>query len=535
MRRIVVALTTLAAMAGPASAATPSDSARVIVKLSSAVVEAPDVLARQGRSTQAISSDFDRLSRRYGLRRARPLRTGDASISSVAGRRAREAQRRARIPRLVHPAVPLPSFASTYVLELAPGIDAEEAARAFAALDVVVYAEPDRVRGLLSLPNDPFLSTSGSWGQDFDDLWGLHLISAPAAWDVARGAGIVIAISDTGIDTTHPDLAANIWVNPGEIPGNGIDDDGNGYVDDIHGWNSAKDSPDVFDDHGHSSHVAGTAADVDISSWMDGSYFIRLLVEQTSGAVFEDRIRLLLNRVFLTAPSDETMYHAGEVVELRGTIAPSDLISYTLQYLVHPTPTDPSDFPSGGTWSDAGVTLTRGGLSPVYDGALATLDTSVFTKGTRLTLTFTIAKASGTTTRSILSIIVDPSLRAGWPVRLSEGNTYVEVTSAPTIVDLDGDGQLEILTTYDDHVYAFRPDGTDLPATSTATAARTSSPLRDLRVERRARPGRPERRPRPRHRHRQVREPEEGVRLGRLGPADPREVPAASIQGLPRP
>ena len=66
------------------------------------------------------------------------------------------------------------------------------------------------------------------------------------------------AVIDTGIDYNHPDLAANIWTNPGEIPGNGIDDDGNGYVDDVHGYDFANIDGDPMDDHSHGTHVAGT-------------------------------------------------------------------------------------------------------------------------------------------------------------------------------------------------------------------------------------------------------------------------------------
>src|SRR5206468_99756 len=77
----------------------------------------------------------------------------------------------------------------------------------------------------------------GSWGQTFPDLWGISITHTPQAWDQTRGGGVVIAITDTGIDINHEDIAANVWTNPGEIPGNGIDDDGNGYVDDVHGWN----------------------------------------------------------------------------------------------------------------------------------------------------------------------------------------------------------------------------------------------------------------------------------------------------------
>ncbi|MFW5750107.1 MAG: S8 family serine peptidase [Planctomycetota bacterium] len=84
--------------------------------------------------------------------------------------------------------------------------------------------------------------------EHFDSLWGLHNtgqsggtddadIDAPEAWAQTTGSDSVLAaVIDTGIDYTHPDLAANIWTNPGKIPDNGIDDDDNGYVDDVHGY-----------------------------------------------------------------------------------------------------------------------------------------------------------------------------------------------------------------------------------------------------------------------------------------------------------
>jgi subtilisin family serine protease/Tol biopolymer transport system component len=128
-----------------------------------------------------------------------------------------------------------------------------------------------------AMPNDPFFSSSGSWGQPFSDLWGLFVIDAPAAWPLSQGAGVVVAVVDTGIDLDHKDLAANVWHNPGEIPDNGIDDDGNGFVDDVNGWDfthcAADDGngnclqtkvpgPDVSDRLGHGTHVAGIIAAV---------------------------------------------------------------------------------------------------------------------------------------------------------------------------------------------------------------------------------------------------------------------------------
>jgi subtilisin family serine protease/uncharacterized membrane protein len=145
----------------------------------------------------------------------------------------------------------------------------------------VVYAEPDYIVSIDSfgpdqpmlpasedaavrLPNDPF----------FGNLWGLNNlgqeggladadIDAPEAWLLqSNAAEIVVAVIDTGVDYTHPDLAANIWVNEGEIPGNGLDDDGNGYVDDIHGWDFFNNDRDPMDDHDHGTHCAGTIAAV---------------------------------------------------------------------------------------------------------------------------------------------------------------------------------------------------------------------------------------------------------------------------------
>ena len=113
-------------------------------------------------------------------------------------------------------------------------------------------------------PNDP----------QFSSLWGLHNtgqsggtadadIDAPEAWDISTGsASVVIAVIDSGVDYTHPDLAANIWTNSGEIPGDGIDNDGNGYIDDMRGWDFAYGDSDPMDVDGHGTHVSGTIGGV---------------------------------------------------------------------------------------------------------------------------------------------------------------------------------------------------------------------------------------------------------------------------------
>ena len=100
-----------------------------------------------------------------------------------------------------------------------------------------------------TVPNDP----------RFGELWGMDKIEAPAAWDAHVGSGeIIVGVIDSGVDFNHPDLVDNMWTNPGEIAGNGIDDDGNGFIDDIHGWDFANNDNDPSDDNGHGTHVSGT-------------------------------------------------------------------------------------------------------------------------------------------------------------------------------------------------------------------------------------------------------------------------------------
>jgi hypothetical protein len=167
----------------------------------------------------------------------------------------------ARARRVAH-AKALPEVSRTYLLDLG-SLTPQQKTRTLERLKAdpeVEFAEPTHTFSTNQLPNDPFLATSGTWGQPYQDLWGLFAISAPAAWDTTQGDGTVVAVVDTGVDYNHPDIAANIWTNINEVDGNFIDDDGNGFVDDVRGWNFMFNNNDPSDYNGHGTHVAGTIA-----------------------------------------------------------------------------------------------------------------------------------------------------------------------------------------------------------------------------------------------------------------------------------
>jgi subtilisin family serine protease/PKD repeat protein len=139
-----------------------------------------------------------------------------------------------------------------YELTLAQDGDVERVIAVLNEDPAVEWAEPDYLAYAAdTIPNDPL----------FAGQWGLSQIDAPGAWDVVTGTPlVVIAVLDSGLDMSHPDLADRVWTNPGEVPGDGVDNDVNNHIDDIHGWDFIYDDNDPSDDNGHGTQVAGIAA-----------------------------------------------------------------------------------------------------------------------------------------------------------------------------------------------------------------------------------------------------------------------------------
>jgi hypothetical protein len=240
---------------------------RIIVKFGARVSEcAHCLLARTSRFASVTGSDsLDRLNQRFHALGAHGLFLDDHSHGTMRAQasarrfddvRRRYPERSTRVGGGVHE----PDLSNIFVVELGEGVDPSEAAAAYGADPDVEYAEPDyRVHAALT-PDDPFWSSTGNVYQGVPDLWGLHTVGADAAWDVSNGSGKVVAIVDTGINVRHADIAANMWTNPGEIARNHVDDDDNGFVDDVYGWDFTRDKPASRDRHGHGTHVAGTVA-----------------------------------------------------------------------------------------------------------------------------------------------------------------------------------------------------------------------------------------------------------------------------------
>ncbi|HEY5974732.1 MAG TPA: S8 family serine peptidase, partial [Geobacteraceae bacterium] len=254
---------------------------RIIVKFRDSVTEAADMIHGSGVRfayfTATHGDQLDELNTRFGVTGIAPLfqpllrvEKDDGRLKTRVGRKELFTERfkHARVQHAKRSARAstqgaLPDLSHIYIVTVAAGTDITAACRSYATNPNVEYAVPSYAMEPQSLPNDPYFSSRGSWGNSYDDMWGLKKIQADLAWGTAKGEGVVVAVVDTGLDYNHADIAANVWTNTAEAAGvSGVDDDGNGYLDDTRGRHFdyaypgvAVSDNDVMDSNGHGTFV----------------------------------------------------------------------------------------------------------------------------------------------------------------------------------------------------------------------------------------------------------------------------------------
>lgn len=228
------------------------------------------------------------------------------------------------------------------VLEPEPGESATDVYLRVAASGTAAQVEFDAFARLAETPNDSMYSQLWGMNNTGQYIYGVGGvpgadIGAQEAWDTNTGSNeTIVAIVDTGIDFSHPDLAPNAWVNPLEVAGNGLDDDGNGLVDDVNGWDYAHDDGTVFDptdidayglNDNHGTHVAGTigatgdnAYGVTGVNW-DVQIMSLKFISSTSGSVLDGAEAIVY-----------AVDHGATVINHSWTSSPTSILEYAMAY-----------------------------------------------------------------------------------------------------------------------------------------------------------------------------------------------------------
>jgi subtilisin family serine protease len=169
-----------------------------------------------------------------------------------------------------------------YEIEYDAPLDPQEVSVRYNEIAEIEFAEPDYIASILINSNDPYYADGSQWYHDD--------VHAEEAWELSTGdATQIIGIIDTGVDWEHDDLEENIWVNQAELDGEeGVDDDDNGFVDDIRGWDFVNDDNNPADDNSHGTHVAGIAGaktnnNIGIAGIAWNAKLIAIKVMQSSG------------------------------------------------------------------------------------------------------------------------------------------------------------------------------------------------------------------------------------------------------------
>ncbi len=232
----------------------------IIVKFRKPVADAArdQIRANRAPAEMRLSRNLDTLNSRHRIRRIKQVfqhfRPRDYQHGESEQPLTKAQQRIRRRRQRASQNAKVPALDRIYRITLDPQSDesVEDILKRYRSDPDVEYAELNHIVRICREPNDPRYASQ----------WALEKISAPEAWDIYTGSSdVIVAVIDTGVDYNHRDLAANMWVNQAERDGlSGIDDDENGYIDDVYGYNFVYNNPDPMDDTGHGTHCAGIIA-----------------------------------------------------------------------------------------------------------------------------------------------------------------------------------------------------------------------------------------------------------------------------------
>ena len=249
------ASTTLSAAPSKQGAAADYARGQIIVKYKDSVTLSVREVVKNNlkfKDTTLDSSDsLDILHQKFKVGKAKPIFRTEAEEDAIPGQKTLKALKELHAKKFedakkLNPSVSTivlsdsigPDVSQIYTLDISPDENVETAVQAFASDPHVEYAQPNYIAHTQLTPNDTYWPTSKTWGQTGYDLWGLHYNNTNAAWDISKGAGVTVAVVDTGIDYNHPDIATNL----------------------VPGWNFITNTSDAMDDHGHGTHMAGIIA-----------------------------------------------------------------------------------------------------------------------------------------------------------------------------------------------------------------------------------------------------------------------------------
>ena len=220
-------------------------------------------------------------------------------------------------------AEPMYAGSSWYSLTLPTGMDTVEKVKYLRELGCFEKVDYDYIMNITAEVTSANVSSNPNYDAQ-TNLHGTHKI--PEGWEEVAKNGkhpggspdVVVAVIDTGVDYNHLDLRNNIWINPAEIPDNGIDDDGNGYIDDINGWNCVGDNNNPMDDNGHGTHVAGIiAAENNDQGGIGVAYNCKIMVLKagsSSGTFNDSDIVEAVRYAYMNGASVINMSFAGTVI-----------------------------------------------------------------------------------------------------------------------------------------------------------------------------------------------------------------------------